>query len=81
VVVTNTGTTATTSWTVTWSFGSGQVITQLWGGLVTQSGAAVTVRNESWNGALGVNATTTFGFIANRSGTNAIPTLTCRRTP
>jgi cellulase/cellobiase CelA1 len=82
VVVTNTGTTATTGWTVTWSFANGQVITQLWGGRVTQSGAAVSVINETWNGSLNANATATFGFNANwNNATNAIPVLTCRRTP
>jgi endoglucanase len=34
-----------------------------------------TVRNESWNGALAANATTTFGFIA--AGVAATPALTC----
>jgi len=82
VVVTNTATTASTSWTVTWTFANGQVITQLWGGLVTQTGTGVSVRNETWNGALSPNATATFGFLVDMSGTtNTIPTLTCSRTP
>jgi chitodextrinase len=81
VAVTNTGTTATTAWTVTWTFANGQSISQIWGGLLTASGSSVTVRNESYNGALAANAGTTFGFIASWNGTNAIPTVTCSRTP
>ncbi|MDX3106948.1 hypothetical protein [Nonomuraea angiospora] len=42
-----------------------------------RSGAApsVSVRNESWNGRLAADATTTFGFTA--AGTAATPALTC----
>ncbi|XVV17142.1 cellulose binding domain-containing protein [Actinoplanes sp. CA-131856] len=60
------------SWTLTFAFPSGQTVTQLWNGSVTQSGAAVTVRNAAWNGALATNATTSFGF--NGSGSGAAPT-------
>jgi len=81
VVVTNTGTTATTSWTLTWTYANGQVITSLWGGTFTQTGAAVTVRPETWNGALAPNASTTVGFLVNSGATNAVPTVTCTRTP
>ena len=48
----NTGTTAISSWTLTWSFPDGQTVTQLWNGNVTQSGANVTVTNESYNGSI-----------------------------
>jgi cellulase/cellobiase CelA1 len=78
-VLVTAGTTAITSWTVTFTFANGQTITQLWNGTVTQTGSAVTVRNVSYNGSLGPNASTTFGFLANWNGTNAIPTnVTCR---
>ncbi|WP_344898457.1 cellulose binding domain-containing protein [Streptosporangium longisporum] len=43
----DTGTSATTGWTVTWSFPNGQTISQLWSGVHTQTGAAVTVRNTT----------------------------------
>jgi hypothetical protein len=71
---------ATTGWTVTWAYANGQTITQIWGGLLTQTGANVTVRN-TYNGALAANATTTFGFLASWNGTNAVPTASCTRTP
>ena len=62
-----------TGWTVTINYGNGQTVTQLWGGVYTQSGGTVTVRNESWNGNLAVNATTTFGFLASWNGTTSTP--------
>ncbi|MFS1300843.1 cellulose binding domain-containing protein [Streptosporangium longisporum] len=78
VTVKNTGTSATTGWTVTWSFPNGQTISQLWSGVHTQTGAAVTVRNTNWNGALGAGASTVFGFGASWTGTNGVPsTVTC----
>lgn len=80
VRVTNTGSTATTGWTVTWAFANGQVISQMWGGTPTQSGANVTVRNVNYNGNLAPNAATTFGFLASWNGTNAVPaTVGCAR--
>lgn len=63
-----------TSWTLTWSFGAGQQVTQAWNATVTQSGTAVSARNAGWNGTLATNAGTTFGFNGswNNSG-NPVP--------
>lgn len=80
VVVTNTGTTPTNGWTVTWTFPNGQVISQMWNGTFTQNGADVTVHNVSYNGTLAPNASATFGFLASWTGTNGVPsTVTCTR--
>ncbi|MFZ1087114.1 MAG: cellulose binding domain-containing protein [Terracidiphilus sp.] len=74
----NTGTTAISNWTLTWSFANGQTIPagSLWNGNVTQSGANVTVTNESWNGSIAAGATLTgVGFNGTWNGaTNAVPT-------
>jgi hypothetical protein len=70
--VTNLGD-AINGWTLTWSFGSGQQITQAWNATVTQSGSQVTARNASYNGALGTNATTNFGFNGSWTGSNPVP--------
>lgn len=40
------------SWTVTWTYGAGQQITQAWNANCTQSGAAVTCVNASYNGSV-----------------------------
>jgi lysophospholipase L1-like esterase len=77
VTVTNTGNAPTQGWTVRFTFANGQTITQSWNGTLTQSGAAVTVANLSYNGSLGSGASTTFGFLANWTGTNSAPAATC----
>ncbi|MFC8451105.1 cellulose binding domain-containing protein, partial [Kitasatospora sp. NPDC057223] len=77
VNVTNTGTTASSHWKVTWNFGGNQQVTNLWNGVKTQTGAAVSVIDAGYNGGLGAGATTSFGFGGSYSGTNAVPTLTC----
>ncbi len=73
VQVTNLGD-PVTSWDLRFSFGAGQTISQLWNGTVTQSGAAVSVRNAGWNGSVGTNGTASFGFNGTWSGSNPAPT-------
>ncbi|MFC4615660.1 cellulase family glycosylhydrolase [Cellulomonas algicola] len=62
------------SWDVRFSFGAGQTVAQLWNGSVTQSGAAVSVRNAAWNGSIGTGGTASFGFNGTWSGSNPAPT-------
>ena len=51
----------------------------MWNGQYTQTGSTVTVRNAGYNGNLGPNASTTFGFLASWTGTNGAPTnISCR---
>ncbi|NUT22746.1 MAG: hypothetical protein HOV77_26560 [Hamadaea sp.] len=69
------GASAITGWTAGWTLSSGQTITQLWGGTLTVSGSAVTVKNMSYNGNLGASASTTFGFLAN--GSPSAPAVSC----
>jgi lysophospholipase L1-like esterase len=78
VAVKNTSATASTAWTATFTFANGQQVTQTWNATLTQSGAAVTATNMSYNGALAAGASTTFGFLANwNNATNAVPAVTC----
>ncbi|SDZ40061.1 Cellulose binding domain-containing protein [Micromonospora pattaloongensis] len=80
VTVRNTGTSPISGWTVSWSFPDGQTISQLWGGTHTQAGAHVSVRNAAYNGPLGADATTTFGFLASWTGRNGVPAaVNCAR--
>ncbi|MFC0532682.1 cellulose-binding domain-containing protein [Phytohabitans kaempferiae] len=60
-------------WRLTWSFPSGQSVAQAWNASVTQSGAAVTATNVSWNGSLATNGTASFGFNGQFSTTNTNP--------
>jgi hypothetical protein len=73
VAVTNLGS-PVTGWTVRWSFGAGQTVTQAWNATVTQSGAAVTAVNVSYNGTLATNGSTSFGFNGSWTGSDPIPT-------
>ena len=75
IAIKNTGTSALSSWTLTWSFANGQTITQLWNGTETQSGANVTVKNLSYNGSIPAGGSVTgMGFNGTwNNSTNAIP--------
>ncbi len=73
VTITNYGDTIN-GWRLTWTFGAGQTITQLWNGTVTQSGANVTVTNASYNASIPTNGTTAFGFNGSWTGANPVPT-------
>jgi hypothetical protein len=76
ITMNNTGTTALSNWTLTWTFANGQIITQLWNGAETQSGANVTVSNLSYNGSIPAGGSYT-GMGLNGSWnntTNAVPT-------
>ncbi|MEV6801193.1 non-reducing end alpha-L-arabinofuranosidase family hydrolase [Micromonospora rifamycinica] len=73
VAITNLGD-ALSSWTLTWSFGSGQSVTQAWNATVTQSGSAVTAKNVSYNGAIPTNGSVSFGFNGAWTSSNPVPT-------
>jgi hypothetical protein len=60
-------------WTLTWSYGAGQSVTQAWNATVTQSGSAVTAKNVSYNGSVATNATVSFGFNGSWTGSNPAP--------
>ncbi|MFI7662956.1 non-reducing end alpha-L-arabinofuranosidase family hydrolase [Micromonospora parva] len=73
VAITNLGD-PLTSWTLTWSYGAGQTVTQAWNTSLTQSGSAVTARNVSYNGSVPTNGTVSFGFNGSWTSSNPNPT-------
>ncbi|MEU4164559.1 cellulose-binding domain-containing protein [Actinoplanes sp. NPDC026670] len=73
VKLTNTGP-AVTAWTLSWTFGGNQAISNGWNAQISQAGNKVTASNLSWNGSLNTGAAASFGFQATYSGTNAKPT-------
>ena len=85
ITINNTGTTAWTNWTLTWTYPDGQVITNLWGGVLTQTGANVSIVAEPYDAAIaagGSNASVGFNAswntVANAQPTNfAINGTTC----
>jgi endoglucanase len=74
--IANTGTTALSNWTLTWTFANGQTVTQLWNGNLAQSGNQVTVSNLSYNGSIPAGSTYTgVGFNGSwNNAINAVPT-------
>jgi endoglucanase len=78
VTVTNTGTSALTAWTVTFTFGGDQKATSAWGASLTQSIEYVTATNASYDGSVAVGASTSFGFQGTWGTSDAVPaSLTC----
>ncbi|MBM2618430.1 cellulase family glycosylhydrolase [Actinoplanes sp. LDG1-06] len=71
------GSSAIKGWTVSWTYGNGQTVSQAWNATVTSSGSSVTARNVSYNGSLAAGASAQFGFLGAWNGTNSTPTLTC----
>ncbi|MET8040620.1 cellulose binding domain-containing protein [Micromonospora sp. NPDC005215] len=63
VTLSNTSTVPVNGWTLTWSLPGGQRITQSWNSTVTQSGAAATAVNASWNAVIPAAGSTSFGFV------------------
>jgi endoglucanase len=75
ITIENTGSTAWTGWDLTWTFANGQTIYGLWNGVATQSGANVTVLNESYNGTIPAGGSLSgIGFTGSWNTTNAAPT-------
>ncbi|WP_255608333.1 cellulose binding domain-containing protein [Micromonospora sp. PLK6-60] len=73
VTITNLGD-PVSSWTLTWSYSAGQTVAEAWNATVSQSGANVTARNVSYNGAIPTNGTTSFGFNGSWGSSNPAPT-------
>jgi glucuronoarabinoxylan endo-1,4-beta-xylanase len=78
VVIENQGTTALSNWALTWSFANGQTISSSWNGTEAQSGATVTVSEQSgqtWENIPAGGTYSGFGFNGTWNGiTNSIPT-------
>jgi Glycosyl hydrolase family 12/Cellulose binding domain/Fibronectin type III domain len=76
ITIDNTGATALSNWTLTWSFANGQTVTQLWNGNVAQNGSTVTVTNMSYNGSIPAGGSYSgVGFNGSwNNTTNAVPT-------
>lgn len=77
LVVQNTGSSAWSSWTLTWTFpASGQGITQGWNGAFAQSGQNVSISNVSYNGSVpaGQAVSSEPGFNGSWTSSNPVPT-------
>lgn len=65
---------ALNGWTLTWTYPSGQTVTQAWSSVTTQSGSVVTAKNAAWNGSIPAGGSTQFGLNGAYTGTNTAPT-------
>jgi cellulase/cellobiase CelA1 len=74
VTVTNTGTSAVNGWTLTWSFPGDQKVTNAWNATVSQSGAAASATNLSYNAAIAPGGNVQFGFQGTWAGNDTSPT-------
>jgi hypothetical protein len=74
VVITNTGTTATSSWSLAFTFGGDQKITSNFNGGFSQSGKNATLTNASYNGSIAAGGSITIGFQGTWTSSNAAPT-------
>lgn len=74
VTLTNKGTTAISTWKLTFTFPAGESVQGGWDGTWTQSGQNVTVTDAGWNGALAAGGgNTTIGFNGTDSGQTTAP--------
>ncbi|HYH03490.1 MAG TPA: glycoside hydrolase family 9 protein, partial [Bacillota bacterium] len=78
VSIKNNSTTPVNGWQLAWTFANDQKITNLWNASYTQSGNAVTVKNEPYNGIIPANGSVNFGFLIAYSSGNSIPTITVK---
>ncbi|MFD6662441.1 cellulase family glycosylhydrolase [Micromonospora chalcea] len=61
-------------WELTWTFPSGQRVTQAWNATVTAAGARQTAKNMSYNATISTDASVSFGFNGAWTGANTAPT-------
>jgi beta-glucosidase len=80
VTVTSSGTVATKSWIVTWTWAGSEKVLNGWNATLTSSGAVQMAVNAVYNGSLAPSAATSFGLQGSASGTVTAPTLTCTAT-
>lgn len=76
VKVTNTGSTALSSWKVTWTWPGAQKVTSMWNASYTQTGSTVTAANAAHNGTVAVGGSASFGF-GGAPGGGGVPSVSC----
>ncbi|ACU73078.1 glycoside hydrolase family 5 [Catenulispora acidiphila DSM 44928] len=77
VTITNSGTAATHSWKVTWTWPGGQQVSNAWNATEAHSGQSETFTAVSSDAVVAPGGTTSFGFQASYNGTNPAPTPVC----
>jgi cellulase/cellobiase CelA1 len=70
----NTGTSAISPWTLTYSFPGDQKISNAWNATVTQTGAAVSATGLSFDSSIAPGGTVTFGYQGTWVTNDNVPT-------
>jgi hypothetical protein len=73
VTIANSGSSAISGWTLTFTFPGDQKITNAWNASVTQSGAGVTATNLSYNAVIPADGSQSFGFQGTWTANDASP--------
>jgi len=73
ITITDTGTSAISGWTLTFTFPGDQKITTAWNGTASQSGENVTITNASYNGTIAPGTSTSLGFQGTWNTSDAVP--------
>ncbi|MFG2734970.1 cellulase family glycosylhydrolase [Streptomyces harbinensis] len=74
IVIRNTGTSAINGWSLAFAFPSGQTVTSMWGGSVTQSGGSVTVTPAAYTATIPPGGSVSIGFLGSKGSANNAPT-------
>ena len=74
ITVANTGSTAWSAWTVTWTYPGDQKVTSAWNATATQTGSKVTATNMSYNGSVAAGSSASFGVQGTWTSNDASPT-------
>ncbi|KAB8145974.1 hypothetical protein F8S13_02535 [Chloroflexia bacterium SDU3-3] len=73
ITIANTSAAPLDSWTLAWAFGGDQQISNAWNAAVTQTGSSVVAKSMPYNASIAAGGSTSFGFQASYSGSNAAP--------
>jgi endoglucanase len=73
LVLTDTGSAAIGSWTLTWRFPADQRISSIWNATATQSGQRVTAQNASYDATVAAGGSVTIGLIGAGTARDAAP--------
>ncbi|HEX4705622.1 MAG TPA: cellulase family glycosylhydrolase [Pseudonocardiaceae bacterium] len=74
VTITNTGTSAINGWTLQWTFGGGEKISNMWNATETQTGAQVSAVNAGFDATIAPSSSVNLGFTANSPTASTAPT-------
>ena len=73
MIIKNNGSSAVNGWTVNFTYGGNQKITNAWNCTYNQSGSSVTLTNADYNASIPAGGSVTVGFNISYSGTNTEP--------